>query len=61
MGVYSYKAVDSKGKQVKGTLDATSEMDVSKELSKLGYLPVNISFKGEASSGKTSNKKIKKV
>ncbi|MCP4652164.1 MAG: type II secretion system F family protein [Candidatus Omnitrophica bacterium] len=47
MGVYSYKAVDSRGKSVKGTLDAANETDVSTQIAKLGYLPVSISYKGE--------------
>ncbi|MBU0549159.1 MAG: type II secretion system F family protein [Candidatus Omnitrophica bacterium] len=47
MPTYIYKAVDSKGKTVKGELDAVSEIDVSTQLAKIGYLPVSISFKQE--------------
>jgi type II secretory pathway component PulF len=47
MGVYTYKAVDSKGKTVKGELEAKDELEVSTQLAKLGYLPISIGFKGE--------------
>ena len=46
MPLYGYKAVDPRGKKVEGTLDASSESDVSTQLAKLGYMPVSISFKG---------------
>lgn len=64
MGLYLYKATDAKGKIVKGELDAKDEMDVSTQLAKLGYLPINISFKGEKSlSGakKFVKRRIKRV
>lgn len=47
MGIYFYKAVDSKGKTVKGELEARDELGVSTQLAKLGYFPVSIGFKGE--------------
>lgn len=47
MGIYVYKATDSKGKIVKGELDAKDELEVSTQLAKLGYVPINISFRGE--------------
>jgi type II secretory pathway component PulF len=47
MGIYAYKATDSRGKIVKGNLEAKDELDVSTQLAKLNYVPINISFKGE--------------
>jgi len=47
MGIYGYKAVNTKGKTVNGQLEAKDELEVSTQLAKLGYTPVNISFKGE--------------
>ena len=47
MGIYVYKAVDPKGKILKGKLEAKDEMEVSTQLAKLGYQPISISFKGE--------------
>jgi len=51
MPVYVYKAVDSKGKVVKGELEAAGEIDVSTQLAKIGYLPISISFKEEREKG----------
>jgi len=51
MPVYVYKAVDSKGKVVKGELEAAGEIDVSTQLAKIGYLPVSISFKEKKAGG----------
>ncbi|MFC1592404.1 type II secretion system F family protein [Candidatus Omnitrophota bacterium] len=51
MPSYVYKAVDSKGKTIKGEIEAVSEIDVSTQLAKIGYLPISISFKqGETGS-----------
>lgn len=65
MGVYVYKAVDSKGKTVKGELDAANESDVSTQLAKLGYLPVSIGFKAVAKNpaglSKFFKKRVKKA
>ena len=65
MGVYVYKAVDSKGKPVKGELEAANETDVSTQLAKLGYLPVSIGFKTETKKpailDKFFKKKVKKA
>ncbi len=47
MGIYIYKAVDAKGKIVKGKIEAPTETDVSIQLAKLGYIPISIGFKGE--------------
>jgi len=56
MGLYSYKAVDSKGKRVEGALEAASESDVSTQLAKLGYMPVSIAFKGDKRVSKGTGK-----
>jgi type II secretory pathway component PulF len=45
MPIYVYKAVDSQGKFVKGELEAASEVALTTDLAKKGYLPINISFK----------------
>lgn len=45
MPTYVYKAVDSKGKMIKGEMEAQSEIELTTELAKTGYLPVSISFK----------------
>ena len=47
MGIYSYRATDSHGKIVKGDLEAKDELDVSTQLAKLNYVPINITFRGE--------------
>ncbi len=54
MPVYVYKAVDSQGKMVKGEMAAESEVELTTQLAKLGYLPVNISFKTTASRPKAT-------
>jgi type II secretory pathway component PulF len=45
MPIYVYKAVDSKGKIIKGELEAGGELEVSTKLAKIGYLPISIGFK----------------
>jgi MSHA biogenesis protein MshG len=47
MPIYVYKAVDSQGKFVKGELEAVSEVALTTDLAKKGYLPINISFKAK--------------
>ncbi|MBU1998647.1 MAG: type II secretion system F family protein [Candidatus Omnitrophica bacterium] len=49
MPIYIYKAVDQQGKMIKGEMEAASEIQLTTQLAKTGYLPVNIAFK--ASSG----------
>jgi type II secretory pathway component PulF len=63
MPTYVYKAVDSKGKVIKGELEAAGEIDVSTQLAKIGYLPVSISFKEKKKEGSLFGflKKGKKV
>jgi type II secretory pathway component PulF len=48
MPIYVYKAVDSQGKFVKGELEAVSEVALTTDLAKKGYLPISISFKAKA-------------
>ncbi|MDD5729564.1 MAG: type II secretion system F family protein [Candidatus Omnitrophica bacterium] len=45
MPLYSYKAVDSQGKLVKGEMEAASEVELTTQLAKLGHMPVSINFK----------------
>jgi type II secretory pathway component PulF len=45
MAIYVYKAVDSSGKMIKGEVEAASEIGVTTELAKMGYMPVSIAFK----------------
>lgn len=63
MPKYTYKAVDAKGRIIKGAIDAASEMEVSTQLAKIGYLPISIGFKEEATKPFVSDflKKSKKV
>jgi type II secretory pathway component PulF len=63
MPKYTYKAVDAKGRIIKGTIEAASEMEVSTQLAKIGYLPISIGFKEEAVKPFVSDflKKSKKV
>jgi len=48
MPIYVYKAVDSQGKFVKGELEAASEVALTTDLAKKGYLPISISFKSKS-------------
>ncbi len=47
MPIYIYKAVDKQGKFLKGELEADSEVALTTELAKKGYLPISISFKSK--------------
>ncbi len=47
MPIYIYRAVDTHGKFFKGELEAASEVALTTELAKKGYLPINISFKAK--------------
>jgi type II secretion system protein F len=44
MPTYSYKATDSAGKIVKGTLEAEQEREVVASLHDMGYIPIKISL-----------------
>ena len=57
MPFYTYKAADSKGKLIKGELEAASEMEATTQLAKMGCLPISISVKSEGA--KALGKKIK--
>jgi type II secretory pathway component PulF len=63
MPLYIYRAVDSKGKIVKGELEASGEVEVTTQLAKIGYLPISISFKSvrAASLWESFFKSTKKV
>ncbi|MBU2258490.1 MAG: type II secretion system F family protein, partial [Candidatus Omnitrophica bacterium] len=53
MGTYIYKAVDSNGKMIKGEMEAASEVDLTTQLAKTGYLPVSINFKTQNPQSKS--------
>jgi len=48
MAIYVYKAVDGAGKLVKGEMEAASEIGLTTELARKGYLPVSIAFKAKS-------------
>ncbi|MDD2703310.1 MAG: type II secretion system F family protein [Candidatus Omnitrophica bacterium] len=54
MAIYIYKAVDNQGKTIKGELEADSEMDLTSQLTKSGYLPVSIDLKSRAEESRIS-------
>jgi type IV pilus assembly protein PilC len=54
MGIYVYKAVDNQGKMIKGEMEANSEMELTTQLAKLGYLPVSINFRPKGDETKVS-------
>lgn len=56
MPTYIYKAADSKGKLIKGEMDAGTEIEVTTQLAKTGYLPITISIKSE--KAKTASRGI---
>jgi len=51
MPLYSYKAVDKQGKVVKGDMESESEISLTTELAKQGYLPINVAYKHSAKAG----------
>jgi len=55
MSTYIYKAVDSSGRIVKGEVEAASEIGVTTELAKMGYMPVSIAFKAKPRESGTSS------
>jgi len=64
MPVYVYKAINVKGRSVKGSIDALSELDASTKIAKLGYTPVSIGLKIDKSASFLSRifkKKVKKA
>ncbi|MFA6217412.1 MAG: type II secretion system F family protein [Candidatus Omnitrophota bacterium] len=50
MSTYAYRAVDSDGKLVKGEMDASTEVELTTKLAKMGYIPVNVSVKAKDAS-----------
>ena len=57
MSVYSYKAVDSKGKVIKGNLQAQTDAEASAQISQLGYFPISIN-KGKKNIRLKGKKKL---
>ncbi|MFH1398062.1 MAG: type II secretion system F family protein [Candidatus Omnitrophota bacterium] len=53
MGIYIYKAVDSSGKMIKGEMEAASEVELTTQLAKTGYLAVSINFKKQVLPSKS--------
>jgi len=51
MSVYSYKAADTSGKIVRGSLEASDEKEAAGRLQEMGHIPINIRQSGK-SSGK---------
>lgn len=56
MPIYTYKAIDRRGKTVKGELEAASELEVSTQIAKLGYTPISIGFKTDSIFKKKARK-----
>ena len=63
MPIYVYKAADSKGKIIKGEVEASGEVEVTTQLAKIGYLPISISFKSAKAAPSLGGifKKVKRV
>lgn len=63
MPVYIYRAVDSKGKIIKGELEASGEIEVTTQLAKIGYMPISIIFKAQREASLLENlfKKTRKA
>ncbi len=55
MPFYVYKAVDTQGKLLKGELEAASEVALTTELAKKGYLPISIGFKAKPRESASKN------
>jgi type IV pilus assembly protein PilC len=51
MPVYSYEAVDSKGKKIKAEIEAPTKQDAVNQIHDLGYFPSNIKEKGGGGGG----------
>ena len=62
MPKYSYVAMDSRGKETKGTLDVSSQNEAINRLKEMGYFPTKVvEDKGKAKKGgKTSARGKKK-
>ncbi|MFH0777260.1 MAG: type II secretion system F family protein [Candidatus Eisenbacteria bacterium] len=53
MTVYTYEAVDSRGRKVKSEIEAVSSQDAINRVHKLGYFPTNVKEKTAAVTGGT--------
>jgi len=60
MPTYSYQAVDSKNKEVKGTLNAHNLQDVESQLQEMGLYPISVQGKSKGQSFFTLSGKITK-
>ncbi len=61
MPVYSYKATDTFGKIVNGSLEASDEKSVAARLQDMGYIPIRISESGKKSGNLGLNVNILSV
>tara|TARA_B110000003_G_scaffold38294_1_gene35021 strand:+ start:3866 stop:5113 length:1248 start_codon:yes stop_codon:yes gene_type:complete len=63
MAKYSYIAINTDGKQKKGTLDASSQQDANAQLNAKGLMPTKVilSEQGVAKASQASTKKTKKA
>ncbi len=64
MPLYSYVAIDKKGKSIKGQIEAPNELEASTQLARSGYMPLKIAFKGEKKEkglGKLFKKRVRPV
>ncbi|MFH1767706.1 MAG: type II secretion system F family protein [Candidatus Omnitrophota bacterium] len=64
MALYNYTGLDSKGKSVKGEIEARNELDVYTQLTQIGCTPVSITLKSKGGLSLTkllSSPKQKKV
>lgn len=56
MPSYLYKAVDPQGKLLKGEMEAISEIGLTTELAKKGYVTISITYKSKSQSAKGARK-----
>ena len=63
MAKYSYIAINTDGKQIKGTVDASSQQDATAQLNAKGLMPTKVvlSEQGATKSAQASTKKSKKA
>jgi len=58
MPQYTYQAVDSKNKRVKGTFPARNLEDAEEQLRELGLYPISVQAKGKRKSGGFGSRKV---
>jgi type IV pilus assembly protein PilC len=54
MPTFAYEAVDSKGKESKGVIEAATSDDAVNKIRKMGLLPIQVKTKGGAGKRSTS-------